>query len=288
MKIKRPKIKPFQYTGRGKKSGGRFFCGLLALVGLFCILLSCCQLLDYRFLSEGFTRLGGYLTALFFLIIGIVPIGYFFSTRVSKRQAKKRSFILKSINTSWIALIALFILLIPLIYLLIQSTESTTSFTQNPIVILCTLLLLLVCYGIVFHLLKLTNAHPVITVSPGDIRPGTTLTIHNRMRGEYRKLSHLKVELICVKDFTKTRTRFDHEKFKTVTESYTEAVTMFHQSLIDTTDHSQMNNIAFEAELPKGVFPSSSKIRWYIEVNGRIPRRPDIKKRFKFFVYPNY
>ncbi|NNE93600.1 MAG: DUF3592 domain-containing protein [Verrucomicrobiales bacterium] len=134
--------------------------------------------------------------------------------------------------------------------------------------------------GFLYKLLALANPKPVLTVQPGNLRPGEDVQISWTIRGNARRISHLKMELWGVESAT----------YRRGTKTHTDNQVFFCRTIADSADGRGVENGRLNFQLPQDVVPSlklgSNQIKWQIRVSGDIPFWPDIQDTFEITVLP--
>lgn len=143
----------------------------------------------------------------------------------------------------------------------------------------------LIMIGASIHaLLSLFNPRPIAEMSPGDIRPGTYVSLRWRMGGNSRRIQTFTARIKCLE--TRTETHRSGGK----TQTRTVKVPIYEETFLETTDPSEIAQGLVQLKIPIEARPTNPSadppIEWHLEFIGEIPRWPDIKEDFQITVYP--
>ncbi len=131
-----------------------------------------------------------------------------------------------------------------------------------------------------YCVLALFNPKPDLVLSPGYLPLGSTATISWAFRGNPSRIRQLKISLIGEEKAT----------YRRGTDTVTDT-NVFHRVLL--AEHRAARDIArgeVDIVIPEFTAPSfdgpNNKIRWYIQLEGDIPRWPDVGQDFTLTVAP--
>lgn len=138
--------------------------------------------------------------------------------------------------------------------------------------------------GVVYHILAIFNPRPAAEISPGNIRPGTGVSLRWDINGNTARISKLTVTLQCRKVTTQTTGSGKGRSTKVVkTPLYTD-------ELIATDNDFEIQRGTASFTIPDNRPVSrpgnSSGIEWLLLFHGDIARWPDLKQELPFIVYP--
>ncbi len=135
--------------------------------------------------------------------------------------------------------------------------------------------------GLVFYsILALTNPRPKVTINTNHLRLGNVVKLHFELSGNVHKISTLSFKLKGIESAT----------YRRGTDTITRTETFYEIELAQYSDSVDMRSGSFEIQFPKNSMPtweaSNNKIEWRLELNGDIPRWPDIDESYDIVVYP--
>lgn len=136
--------------------------------------------------------------------------------------------------------------------------------------------------GAAIHaILAIFNPRPTVEITPGDIRPGTSVALRWRING---RIGRLTLSLQCLRVTTVTSGSGKNRSTRTV------KTPIFEDELL-TTD--RQNEIAqgtlqfrIPEEKPYSLPGNDGGIQWQLVFHGDIRRWPDLKQELPFTVYP--
>ncbi|NOX99710.1 MAG: DUF3592 domain-containing protein [Verrucomicrobia bacterium] len=129
-----------------------------------------------------------------------------------------------------------------------------------------------------YQLLALSNPKPVITLTPGVLRPGQSFEVSWKILSNSMRIKHMKIALWGVESAT----------YRRGTKSHTSREVFYVHTLFETTMNSDMRSGLVKFEMPVDAMPSlntgNNAIEWELRVNGDIPRWPDVQDTYKIEV----
>ncbi len=133
-------------------------------------------------------------------------------------------------------------------------------------------------------ILSMFNPRPSVEITPGDIRPGTSVAVRWRMDGKVERIRRLAISVQCLRVTTETSGSGKNRSTRVVkTPVYDEEVqTTTHPREI-ATGTAQFH---IPEEKPFSLPGNHGGIQWQLTFRGDIPRWPDIKEEMEFLVYP--
>ena len=139
--------------------------------------------------------------------------------------------------------------------------------------------------GAAIHaILAIFNPRPTVEITPGAIRPGTSVALRWRINGRADRIGKLTLSLQCLRVTTETSGSGKNRSTRTV------KTPIFEDELL-TTD--RQNEIAqgtlqfrIPEEKPYSLPGNDGGIQWQLVFHGDIRRWPDLKQELPFTVYP--
>jgi len=129
-----------------------------------------------------------------------------------------------------------------------------------------------------YQLLALTNPKPVITLSPGILRPGQAFDLSWKVSSRADRIKHLEIHLWGVESAT----------YRRGTNTHTSTEVFYAHTLFESSMHSDVRSGMVNFELPADAMHTlntgSNEIKWEIRVNGDIPFWPDVQDNYKIEV----
>ncbi|MCF7957071.1 MAG: DUF3592 domain-containing protein [Phycisphaerae bacterium] len=131
-----------------------------------------------------------------------------------------------------------------------------------------------------YHFLKLFNARPILTLTPGVTPLGTTTELSWTFRGWMKFIRHLTITLSAREEAT----------YDQGSSSKTDKHTFYEMELFSTNITSEMTAGKVKCAIPQDCMHSfqakHNKIIWSINVKGNIKLWPNISSKFPFTVLP--
>jgi len=136
----------------------------------------------------------------------------------------------------------------------------------------------------VHAILSIFNPRATVEITPGDIRPGTSVAMRWRMDGRADRIGSLSIALRCQKLTTETHRRGGKTETRTVKTTLHEAMLLESGSQIEIVQGTLQFQIPEEGASTKP--GNDGGIRWHLVFHGDIARWPDLKQELPFIVYP--
>ncbi len=131
-----------------------------------------------------------------------------------------------------------------------------------------------------YQLLALANPRPVVTLQDPVIRMGDELRLSWQMRGNSRRVSQFKIELVGTESAT----------YRRGTRSSTDSSEFYRGTMVDSADGLSIDSGRVVFPIPNDLVPSlkltNNQIKWQIEVSGDIPFWPDVKDTYEIEILP--
>lgn len=143
----------------------------------------------------------------------------------------------------------------------------------------------LIITGAAVHaVLAIFNPRPTVEITPGAIRPGTTVAMRWRTTGRADRIEALTITLQCLRITTETSRSGGKSTTSVVkTPIYTE-------ELLQTDGRNEIAQGTLQFTIKEdqaySIAGNHSGIRWQLVFHGDIPRWPDLKQELPFTVYP--
>ncbi len=129
-----------------------------------------------------------------------------------------------------------------------------------------------------YQLLALANPKPVVTLSPGNLRPGHRAEISWKVAAKAERIKRLKISLWGVESAT----------YRRGTNSHTSRAVFYEDVLFESRLHSDIRTGRASFELPADAMPSlntgNNAISWEVRVKGEISFWPDVTDHYKIEV----
>lgn len=137
---------------------------------------------------------------------------------------------------------------------------------------------LAVILGFFYQLLALANPKPVVTLTPGNLRPGRRAEISWKVAAKAERIKRLKISLWGVESAT----------YRRGTNTHTSRAVFYEDVLFESRSHSEIRAGRASFELPVDAMPSlntgNNAISWEIRVKGEISFWPDVTDHYKIEV----
>jgi hypothetical protein len=139
--------------------------------------------------------------------------------------------------------------------------------------------------GAAIHaVLAIFNPRPEVEITPGSIRPGTSVAMRWRTTGRADRIGNLVITLQCLRITTETRRSGGKTRTTTVKKP------ILTQELLQTGSPNEIVQGTLQFRIPEEQ-PASRPgnhdgIRWQLLFHGEIPQWPDMKEELGFTVYP--
>ncbi len=139
--------------------------------------------------------------------------------------------------------------------------------------------------GAVIHAcLALFNPRPTVEITPGAIRPGTSVALRWRINGRADRIGKLTLSLQCLRVTTETSGSGKNRSTRIV------KTPIFKEELLQTDSQNEIAQGTLQFRIPEErscTLPGNDGgIRWQLVFHGDIPRWPDLKQELPFTVYP--
>ena len=138
--------------------------------------------------------------------------------------------------------------------------------------------------GSIHAILAIFNPRPTVEITPGAIRPGTSVALRWRIGGRVDRIGKLTLSLQCLRVTTETSGHGKNRSTRTI------KTPIFDDELLST---DRQNEIAqgtlqflIPEEKPYSLPGNDGGIQWQLVFHGDIPRWPDLKQELPFIVYP--
>lgn len=143
----------------------------------------------------------------------------------------------------------------------------------------------LIVIGASIHsILAIFNPRPEVEITPGDVRPGSSVAMRWRTSGRADRIGKLTVSLQCLRITTETHRSGGKTRTTTV------KTPVFTQELLQTVSPHEIAQGTLQFHVPEdqsaSVPGNHNGIRWQLMFHGDIPRWPDLKQELPFTVYP--
>ena len=133
-------------------------------------------------------------------------------------------------------------------------------------------------------ILAIFNPRPNVEITPGDIRPGTSVAMRWRTMGRADRIGKLVITLQCLRITTETRRSGGKSQTTTV------KTPILTQELLQTGSPNEIAQGTLQFQIPEEQSASRpgnhGGIRWQLIFHGDILRWPDLKQELPFTVYP--
>lgn len=143
----------------------------------------------------------------------------------------------------------------------------------------------LILIGAVIHsVLAVFNPRPQVEITPGDIRPGSSVAMRWRTAGQVERIEKLVIRLQCLRITTETTGSGKNRSTKIVKTPLYETVLRETGSPHETAQGTLQFMIP--ENQPCSIPGNTGGIRWQIVFHGNISRWPDLNEELPFIVYP--
>lgn len=224
------------------------------------------------------------LIPLVFTLVGVVVMASAFRMKkaaLDPRQAQERIVTLKAASPAGkaLGLMAFTLVWNGVVYFLIKS-DAPRLFP-----ILFGFFGMLMIGASIHAILALFNPRPTVEITPGDIRPGTSVALRWRLSGRADRIGTLSIKLQCLKITTQTSGSGEDRSTHVAKTSLHESQLLQTQSQPEITQGTLQFTIP--QDLPTSRPGNTDGIRWQVLFHGDIARWPDMKEELPFTVYPN-
>ena len=223
----------------------------------------------------------GLIPLIFFIVgIAIMISGFRYKqAKLDTKQAKEKIIILKGNSPASKAVgLVLFTLLWNGIVFLIFKSDAPILFH-----IAFGLAGLAMIAASIHAILALFNPRPIVEITPGNIRPGTSVAMRWRTGGNINRIQQLTVTLQCLRITTETSGSGKNRNTRTV------KTPIFTKELLQTVSQREIAQGTLQFPIPNdepSSEPSNDKgICWQLLFHGDIRRWPDLKQELPFTVY---
>lgn len=131
----------------------------------------------------------------------------------------------------------------------------------------------------IYYFLRLFNPQLHFVTAP-ELMLGKTVAVHWKCTGDFRKFDQLSIELLCQEEVT----------YRRGTKTHTDKKVAFNQPLFTARKGEMSGEGAFDLTIDSAQMhsftASNNKVRWLLQVNGDIPRWPDVKDEYELSVLP--
>ncbi len=143
---------------------------------------------------------------------------------------------------------------------------------------------ILVIFASIHAILALFNPRPTVEITPGDIRPGTSVALRWRLNGRTDRIGKLTLSLQCLRVTTTTSGHGKNRSTRTV------KTPIFEEELLTTDRQNEIAQGTLQFRIPEekpcSLPGNDGGIQWQLVFHGDIPRWPDLKQELPFTVYP--
>jgi len=139
--------------------------------------------------------------------------------------------------------------------------------------------------GATIHaILAIFNPRPTVEITPGAIRPGTSVALRWRINGRTDRIGKLTLSLQCLRITTETSGSGKNRSTRIV------KTPLFEDELLSTDKQNEIVQGTLKFRIPEekpfSLPGNDSGIQWQLLFHGDIPRWPDLKQELPFIVYP--
>ena len=132
--------------------------------------------------------------------------------------------------------------------------------------------------------LAIFNPRPVVEITPGDIRPGTSVALRWRINGRSDRIGKLTLSLQCLRVTTETSGHGKNRSTRTI------KTPIFDNELLTTDRQNEITQGTLQFLIPEekscSIPGNDGGIQWQLVFHGDISRWPDLKQELPFIVYP--
>ena len=143
---------------------------------------------------------------------------------------------------------------------------------------------ILVIFASIHAILALFNPRPTVEITPGDIRPGTSVALRWRLGGRTDRIGKLTLSLQCLRVTTETSGSGKNRSTRTI------KTPIFEDELLSTDHQNEIAQGTLQFRIPEekscSIPGNDGGIQWQLVFHGDIPRWPDLKQELPFIVYP--
>ena len=133
-------------------------------------------------------------------------------------------------------------------------------------------------------ILAIFNPRPMVEITPGDIRPGTSVALRWRLNGRIDRIGKLTLSLQCLRVTTETSGHGKNRSTRTI------KTPVFNDELLATDRQNEIAQGTLQFRIPEekpcSIPGNDSGIQWQLVFHGDILRWPDLKQELPFIVYP--
>ncbi len=143
----------------------------------------------------------------------------------------------------------------------------------------------LIIIGAAIHsILSIFNPRPTVEITPGNIRPGTSVALRWRLSGRADRIGRLTLSLQCLRVTTETSGHGKNRSTRIV------KTPIFEDELLITDRQNEIVQGILQFRIPEekpfSLPGNDGGIQWQLLFHGDIPRWPDLKQELPFIVYP--
>ncbi len=143
---------------------------------------------------------------------------------------------------------------------------------------------IIVILATIHSILALFNPRPTVEITPGDIRPGTSVALRWRLGGRADRIGKLTLSLQCLRVTTETSGHGKNRSTRTV------KTPIYNDELLATDRQNEIAQGTLQFRIPEekpcSIPGNDGGIQWQLLFHGDIPRWPDLKQELPFIVYP--
>ncbi len=143
----------------------------------------------------------------------------------------------------------------------------------------------LIIIGAAIHsILAIFNPRPTVEITPGAIRPGTSVALRWRINGRTDRIGKLTLSLQCLRITTESSGSGKNRSTRII------KTPIFEDELLSTARQNEIAQGTLQFRIPEekpfSLPGNDSGIQWQLVFHGDIPRWPDLKQELPFTVYP--
>lgn len=136
----------------------------------------------------------------------------------------------------------------------------------------------------VYQILAVFNPRPAADLTPGNIHPGTAVSLRWRIDGNAARIEKLAIKVQCIKVTTETSGDGENRSTQVVKRP------LYEEEIVCTENAFEITQGAATFKIPDDQPVSrpgnSDGIQWQLLFHGKIARWPDLKQELRFIVYP--
>lgn len=137
----------------------------------------------------------------------------------------------------------------------------------------------------VYTILSVFSPRVTAEITPGNVRPGTDVSLRWFINGRVDRIAKLSVALQCLQIMVETRQSGGENSTRTV------KIPQYEKELLQTGNQREITRGTVQFQIPENVLPSrpadeQGEIRWQVVFRGDISFRPNLKQEFVFIVFP--